>query len=130
MDSEESRETSLELAKLIDLATPFAIRVAVTLRLPELIAGGTTEIGPLASGPLHVARSGSGTPLLVLHHDIGTLDTLPFYESLAREFTVLVPSQGSVTVAFDAVNPGKWALHCHHLYHMIGGMMTAVEYKS
>lgn len=49
MDSEESRETSLELAKLIDLATPFAIRVAVTLRLPELIAGGTTEIGPLAT---------------------------------------------------------------------------------
>lgn len=28
--------------------------------------------------------------------------------------TVLVPSQGRVTVAFDAVNPGKWALHCHH----------------
>jgi len=44
--------------------------------------------------------------------------------------TVLVPSQGSVTVAFDAVNPGKWPLHCHHLYHMIGGMMTAVEYES
>ncbi|RWK43723.1 multicopper oxidase domain-containing protein [Mesorhizobium sp.] len=42
--------------------------------------------------------------------------------------TVLVPSQGSVTVAFDAVNPGKWALHCHHLYHMIGGMMTTIEY--
>lgn len=42
--------------------------------------------------------------------------------------TVLVPSQGSVTVAFDAVNPGKWPLHCHHLYHMIGGMMTAIEY--
>ncbi|MCA1370355.1 multicopper oxidase domain-containing protein [Bradyrhizobium sp. BRP14] len=44
--------------------------------------------------------------------------------------TVLVPSQGSVTIAFDAVNPGKWALHCHHLYHMIGGMMTKVEYQT
>ncbi|WP_026187135.1 multicopper oxidase family protein [Ensifer sp. BR816] len=43
--------------------------------------------------------------------------------------TVLVPSRGSVTVAFDAVNPGKWPLHCHHLYHMIGGMMTTVEYE-
>lgn len=43
--------------------------------------------------------------------------------------TVLVPSQGSVTVAFDAVNPGKWPLHCHHLYHMAGGMMTTVEYE-
>jgi len=44
--------------------------------------------------------------------------------------TVLVPSRGSVTIAFDAVNPGKWALHCHHLYHMAGGMMTTVEYET
>jgi FtsP/CotA-like multicopper oxidase with cupredoxin domain len=42
--------------------------------------------------------------------------------------TVLVPARGRVTIAFDAVNPGKWALHCHHLYHMAGGMMTTVEY--
>lgn len=44
--------------------------------------------------------------------------------------TVLVPARGSVTIAFDADNPGKWALHCHHLYHMAGGMMTALEYQS
>jgi FtsP/CotA-like multicopper oxidase with cupredoxin domain len=44
--------------------------------------------------------------------------------------TVLVPSGGSVTVAFDATNPGKWALHCHHLYHMAAGMMTTVEYPA
>lgn len=43
--------------------------------------------------------------------------------------TVLVPARGSVTVAFDAGNPGKWALHCHHLYHMAAGMMTTVEYR-
>jgi FtsP/CotA-like multicopper oxidase with cupredoxin domain len=43
--------------------------------------------------------------------------------------TVLVPANmGSVTIAFDATNPGKWALHCHHLYHMAGGMMTSLEY--
>jgi FtsP/CotA-like multicopper oxidase with cupredoxin domain len=42
---------------------------------------------------------------------------------------VLVPANmGSITVAFDAGNPGNWALHCHHLYHMAGGMMTSVEY--
>jgi len=29
--------------------------------------------------------------------------------------TVLVPARGSVTIAFDADNPGAWALHCHHL---------------
>ncbi|MFN4088066.1 MAG: multicopper oxidase family protein [Alphaproteobacteria bacterium] len=43
--------------------------------------------------------------------------------------TVLVPARGSVTIAFDANNPGKWALHCHHLYHMAGGMMTTLEYQ-
>ena len=43
--------------------------------------------------------------------------------------TVLVPPMTSVTVAFDANNPGDgWALHCHHLYHMATGMMTTVAY--
>lgn len=46
----------------------------------------------LASGPLHVMRAGTGPPVLVLHHDIGTLDRLPFYDALARRHTVLVPS--------------------------------------
>ena len=44
--------------------------------------------------------------------------------------TVLVPARGTVTIAFDAGNPGKWALHCHQLYHMAGGMMTTVEYET
>lgn len=44
--------------------------------------------------------------------------------------TVLVPSRGNVTIAFEANNPGKWALHCHHLYHMASGMMTTLEYSS
>jgi FtsP/CotA-like multicopper oxidase with cupredoxin domain len=48
----------------------------------------------------------------------------------AMRDTVLVPAKGSVTIAFDAGNPGKWALHCHHLYHMAGGMMTTVVYES
>jgi FtsP/CotA-like multicopper oxidase with cupredoxin domain len=44
--------------------------------------------------------------------------------------TVLVPANmGQVTIAFDAENPGKWALHCHHLYHMVGGMMTSMAYE-
>jgi len=44
--------------------------------------------------------------------------------------TVLVPARGSVTIAFDADNSGFWALHCHHLYHMAGGMMTNLAYES
>jgi FtsP/CotA-like multicopper oxidase with cupredoxin domain len=44
--------------------------------------------------------------------------------------TVLVPAMGSVVVAFNADNPGKWALHCHNEYHMMAGMMTSLQYES
>ncbi|MDE2458804.1 MAG: multicopper oxidase domain-containing protein, partial [Rhodospirillales bacterium] len=42
--------------------------------------------------------------------------------------TVLVSPMGRVAIAFDADNPGRWALHCHNLYHMAAGMMTEVRY--
>jgi FtsP/CotA-like multicopper oxidase with cupredoxin domain len=42
--------------------------------------------------------------------------------------TELVPIGGSVTIAFDADNPGRWMFHCHNLYHMLSGMMTEVGY--
>ena len=42
--------------------------------------------------------------------------------------TVLVPAGGSVTVAFDADNPGRWVFHCHNLFHMAAGMMTELAY--
>src|SRR5437016_5525873 len=44
--------------------------------------------------------------------------------------TVLVPPMGSVTIAFDADNPGRWAFHCHNLYHMVTGMMTELRYPA
>lgn len=43
--------------------------------------------------------------------------------------TVLVPPMRSLTIAVDAVNPGKWAFHCHHLYHMASGMMSTFAYR-
>jgi len=47
----------------------------------------------------------------------------------AMRDTVLVPTNGGrVTVAFDAVNPGTWVMHCHNLYHMAAGMMTTLTY--
>jgi pimeloyl-ACP methyl ester carboxylesterase len=45
-------------------------------------AGGAT---------LHLSRAGRGRPLLVLHHETGTLDRLPFYDALAARHEVLVP---------------------------------------
>lgn len=44
--------------------------------------------------------------------------------------TVLVPPMTSVTLVFDADNPGRWPLHCHHLYHMAAGMMAFVDYAA
>jgi pimeloyl-ACP methyl ester carboxylesterase len=45
----------------------------------------------LAGVKLHLARAGSGRPLLVLHHDIGSPERLDFYDTLANHFDVLVP---------------------------------------
>jgi FtsP/CotA-like multicopper oxidase with cupredoxin domain len=42
--------------------------------------------------------------------------------------TVLVPPMGTIIIAFDADNPGRWAFHCHNLYHMMTGMLTEVRY--
>ena len=45
--------------------------------------------------------------------------------------TVLVPPMQTVRVAFDANNPAEaWAFHCHNLYHMASGMMSAVRYET
>lgn len=40
---------------------------------------------------IKLARGGGGRPLVVLHHDTGTLPRLPFYDALATHFDVLVP---------------------------------------
>jgi FtsP/CotA-like multicopper oxidase with cupredoxin domain len=46
----------------------------------------------------------------------------------AMRDTVLVPPMGSVTVEFDADNPGRWLYHCHNLYHMMAGMVSELVY--
>jgi len=61
------------------------------------------------------------------HFQVVAIDGKPL--SGALRDTVLVPPGKAVTIAFDADNPGRWAFHCHHLYHMEGGMMTTVEYE-
>ena len=43
--------------------------------------------------------------------------------------TVLLTPMGRVRIAFDADNPGRWAFHCHNLYHMQTGMMTELRYE-
>jgi len=45
----------------------------------------------LAGTKLHLSRAGKGKPVLVLHHETGTLDRLPFYDLLAAHYDVIVP---------------------------------------
>lgn len=47
----------------------------------------------------------------------------------AMRDTVLVMPNSSLSIQFDADNPGVWPLHCHILYHLEAGMLTVVRYK-
>ncbi|MFK4064265.1 multicopper oxidase family protein [Streptomyces sp. NPDC029674] len=47
-----------------------------------------------------------------------------------RKDTAIVLPNGSLTVDFDADNPGLWMIHCHNVYHAEAGMMTVLGYRS
>jgi pimeloyl-ACP methyl ester carboxylesterase len=59
------------------------------------MAGWSEHDLQLGEVTLHLWRGGpgghGGRPVLVLHHDIGTPDRLPFYDALAEKFDVIVP---------------------------------------
>ena len=67
----------------------------------------TSETVPVAGVSMQLSRAGTGPPLLILHHDIGTLDRLPFYDALARRFTVLVPT----LPGYDGSQRPDWMRH-------------------
>lgn len=46
----------------------------------------------------------------------------------ARKDTVIVRAKQTVTVIFDADNPGQWLAHCHNAYHAERGMMALFSY--
>jgi FtsP/CotA-like multicopper oxidase with cupredoxin domain len=75
-------------------------------------------------------RSTMGHPMhLHGHHfQVVAIDRRPLAGALRD--TVWVPPRRSVTVAFDAANSGRWAFHCHHLYHMAAGMMATIAYSA
>ncbi|MFK4227232.1 multicopper oxidase family protein [Streptomyces sp. NPDC019890] len=45
-----------------------------------------------------------------------------------RKDTSIVLPNATLTVDFDADNPGLWMLHCHNVYHAESGMMTVLGY--
>ena len=47
-----------------------------------------------------------------------------------RKDTVIVPARQRIVIDFVADNPGRWALHCHNIYHAEAGMQTVLSYES
>lgn len=47
-----------------------------------------------------------------------------------RKDTSIVLPRRTLSVEFDADNPGLWAAHCHNIYHAETGMMTILGYQA
>ena len=77
-----------------------------------------------------VNRSQMAHPMHLHGHHFQVIGLNGVPVSGAMRDTVLVPINGSVRVAFDADNPGRWLLHCHNLFHMAVGMMTEIIYAA
>ena len=54
--------------------------------------------------------------------------TFQIGETGARKDTVIVLPKETVTVQFDADNPGQWLFHCHNAFHAERGMMGVFSY--
>jgi FtsP/CotA-like multicopper oxidase with cupredoxin domain len=75
-----------------------------------------------------INETGMSHPMHLHGHSFQVIEIDGRPLSGALRDTVLVPPATSVTVAFDANNPGIWYLHCHILWHLAAGMATLVQY--
>ena len=71
------------------------------------MAGWSEQNLELGDVRLRVQRGGSGRPVLVLHHDTGSLDRLPFYDALADRFDVIVPLTGALNTKAAISDPAS-----------------------
>lgn len=46
----------------------------------------------------------------------------------ARKETVMVLPKQKLVAVLIADSPGTWVMHCHNIYHQVGGMMTRLDY--
>lgn len=63
-------------------------------------------------------------PMHLHGHSFAVVD----YSGVRKDTVNVLPKQ-TVTIDFDADNPGQWAYHCHNVYHQSLGMMTTVSYR-
>ncbi len=143
---EDAPPVDLSLERRLEAATPLAQRAPdVSHRM--ILAGGMTPFAWSLNGeywpnvtPLmidrgqHVAiemanHSMMAHPMHLHGHAFQVVGINGAPLAGAIRDTVLVPPMSSVKIVFDADNPGRWAFHCHNLYHMMTGMMTEVRYS-
>jgi FtsP/CotA-like multicopper oxidase with cupredoxin domain len=77
-----------------------------------------------------VNETGMSHPMHLHGHSFQVIDINGRALNGALRDTVLVLPRASVTVAFDANNPGLWYVHCHVLWHLAAGMATLVQYDA
>ncbi len=137
---------TLDLERTLRAKKPLAPRKADrvhTLNLTGEMAGYVWSINNVAwnkdTPPLAVAEGErvelvfvNQTPMphpMHLHgHEFQVVEIDGERFSGALRDTILVTPGRRVVVAFDANNPGWWALHCHLLYHLDAGMFTTIKY--
>ena len=137
---------TLDLEKSLRALRPLSVRKAnrvLTLNLTGEMAGYVWSINnvvwnpsvppaPVKKGERVELAFVNQTPMphpMHLHgHEFQVVEIDGVRMSGAVRDTVLVLPRGRVVVAFDANNPGWWALHCHLLYHLDAGMFTTIRY--
>jgi FtsP/CotA-like multicopper oxidase with cupredoxin domain len=137
---------TLDLERRLRARAPLRPRTADrrhTLNLTGTMAGYSWSLNnvvwtpetpplPVAQGErveiLFVNQTPMPHPMHLHGHEFQVVEINEQKLSGAVRDTVLVPPGHRVLVAFDANNPGTWALHCHLLYHMATGMFTTVRY--
>jgi pimeloyl-ACP methyl ester carboxylesterase len=83
----------------------------------------TTEDVKLCGATLRLRKGGAGDPLLLLHHDIGSLEHLPFYDALAKRFTVYLPSHPG----YDGSERPMWMRSVRDVAVMYQGLLASLE---
>jgi FtsP/CotA-like multicopper oxidase with cupredoxin domain len=77
-----------------------------------------------------INETGMSHPMHLHGHSFQVIDINGKSLNGALRDTILITPKSSVTVAFDANNPGIWYLHCHILWHLAAGMATLVQYEA
>jgi FtsP/CotA-like multicopper oxidase with cupredoxin domain len=77
-----------------------------------------------------VNDTGMSHPMHLHGHSFQVIDINGRALNGALRDTILVTPRTSVTVAFNANNPGLWYVHCHVLWHLAAGMATLVQYEA